>query len=49
MKKQIFVVEDERIVTEDIKISLHRLGYSVSGTAVSGEEAVKKQKKCSLI
>ncbi len=42
MKKQILVVEDERIVTEDIKISLHRLGYSVSGTAVSGEEAVKK-------
>ncbi len=42
MKKQILVVEDERIVAEDIKMSLQRLGYSVSGTAISGEEAVKK-------
>lgn len=41
-KKQILIVEDERIVAEDIKISLQRLGYSVPGTAVSGEEAVKK-------
>ena len=41
-KKQILIVEDERIVAEDIKISLQRLGYSVPGTAVSGVEAVKK-------
>ena len=41
-KKQILIVEDERIVAEDIKISLQKLGYSVPGTAVSGEEAVKK-------
>jgi len=40
-KKQILIVEDERIVAEDIKISLQRLGYSVPGTAISGEEAVK--------
>ncbi|KKN40269.1 hypothetical protein LCGC14_0735140 [marine sediment metagenome] len=42
MKKQILVVEDERVTAEDIKMSLQRLAYSVSGTAVSGEEAVKK-------
>ena len=41
-KKQILVVEDERIVAEDTKISLQKLGYSVPGTAISGEEAVKK-------
>ncbi len=41
-KKQILIVEDERIVAEDIKISLQKLGYSVPGTAISGEEAVKK-------
>ena len=41
-KKQILIVEDERIVAEDIKISLQRLGYSVPGTAASGEDAVKK-------
>jgi signal transduction histidine kinase len=41
-KKQILIVEDERIVAEDIKMSLKRLGYSVPGTATSGEEAVKK-------
>jgi putative two-component system response regulator len=41
-KKQILIVEDERIVAEDIKTSLQRLGYSVPGTATSGEEAVKK-------
>ncbi|KKN40267.1 hypothetical protein LCGC14_0735120 [marine sediment metagenome] len=41
-KKQILVVEDERIAAEDIKMSLHRLGYAVSGAAISGKEAVKK-------
>ena len=45
MKKQILIVEDERIVAEDIKGSLQRLGYSVSGTAISGEEAIKKAKE----
>ncbi len=44
-KKQILIVEDERIVAVDIKMSLQRLGYSVPGTAVSGEEAVKKAEK----
>jgi len=41
-KKQILVVEDERIVAEDIKMSLERLGYAVCGMVFSGEEAIKK-------
>ncbi len=41
-KKQILVVEDERIVAEDIKMRLEKLGYAVPGIAFSGEEAVKK-------
>jgi PAS domain S-box-containing protein/putative nucleotidyltransferase with HDIG domain len=41
-KKQILVVEDERIVADDIKMSLQRLGYDVPGMTSSGEEAVKK-------
>ena len=39
---QILVVEDERIVADDIKMSLQRLGYVVPGMTSSGEEAVKK-------
>ncbi len=41
-KKQILIVEDERVLAEDIKMGLQRLGYSVSGMAASGEEAIKK-------
>ena len=41
-KKQILVVEDERIVAADIKMSAQRLGYDVCGIAFSGEEAIKK-------
>lgn len=41
-KKQILIVEDEWIVAEDIKMSLQKLGYTVSGEASSGEEAIKK-------
>jgi len=41
-EKQIMVVEDERIVADDIKMSLQRLGYAVCATVVSGEEAIKK-------
>ncbi len=40
--EQIFVVEDERIVAEDLKRMLERLGYKVAGTASSGDEAIKK-------
>ena len=41
-KKQILVVEDERIVAEGIKMSLQELGYTVSGVVSSGEEAIIK-------
>jgi CheY-like chemotaxis protein len=41
-KAQILVVEDERIVAEDIQKSLKNLGYAVSAVVSSGEEATKK-------
>ena len=41
-KKQIMIVEDERIVAEDIKNNVQSLGYDVSAVVSSGEEALKK-------
>lgn len=41
-KTKILVVEKESAVADDIKMSLKRLGYSVCGIAISGEEAIKK-------
>lgn len=41
-KANILIVEDERIVAEDIQTSLKELGYSVAGIVSSGEEALKK-------
>jgi len=41
---KIIIVEDERIVGEDIKVRLHRLGYSVPSIVRSGEEAIEKAK-----
>ncbi len=40
--EQILIVEDERIVAEDLKLMLERLGYRVVGSASSGEEAMNK-------
>lgn len=40
-KIQIMIVEDERIVAEDIKRSLQNMGYEVPAVIASGEEAVK--------
>jgi len=37
----VMVVEDERIVAEDIKRSLLNMGYSVSAVTSSGEDAIK--------
>ncbi len=39
---RILVVEDERIVAEDIKRSLQGIGYTVVGIESSGEGAIKK-------
>lgn len=44
-KKQILIVEDERIVAEDIKDNVQSLGYEVLGVTSSGEEAVKIAKE----
>jgi PAS domain S-box-containing protein len=41
-KKQILIVEDEKIVADDLRMSLERLGYRVSGAVSGGEEAVRK-------
>ena len=41
-KKKIFVVEDEKIVAMDIKNSLKRAGYIVTGVVSTGEEALLK-------
>jgi CheY-like chemotaxis protein len=42
--ENIFIVEDERIVAEDLKRMLERLGYKVVGSASSGDEAIEKMK-----
>jgi len=46
-KERILVVEDERIVADDIQMSLVRLGYEVCGFAFSAEEAVQKTRELS--
>jgi PAS domain S-box-containing protein len=38
---RVLIVEDERIVAIDLKITLERLGYDVIGTTGSGENAVE--------
>ena len=42
VKKRILVVEDERIVAEDIRENLERLGYEVPQAVASGEEAMRR-------
>jgi two-component system, cell cycle sensor histidine kinase and response regulator CckA len=38
----IFVVEDEKIIAKGLESQLKDLGYSMAGTASSGEEAVRR-------
>jgi signal transduction histidine kinase/DNA-binding NarL/FixJ family response regulator len=40
--KQILIVENEHITAMDVKKSLARFGYGVSGIASSGKESIKK-------
>jgi two-component system cell cycle sensor histidine kinase/response regulator CckA len=39
--KRILIVEDERIVAEDLKRLLTKMGYGVTGIAASGDEAIQ--------
>ncbi len=39
---QILVVENERVVAEDIQRSLQSFGYTVPAIVATGEEAIKK-------
>lgn len=39
---KVVIVEDEALVAEDLKYRLTELGYSVTGTAPSGEKALEK-------
>ncbi|MBN1326490.1 MAG: response regulator [Candidatus Cloacimonetes bacterium] len=50
-KKQIMIVEDERIIAEDIKRTLINFGYAVTGILSSGELAIKaaRDKKPDLV
>ncbi len=41
-QKKILIVEDERLIADDIKMSIKRLGHDVCGMVSSGEEAIKK-------
>ena len=41
----VMVVEDEGIVSIDIRNILTRLGYTVSSVAFSGEEAIRKSRQ----
>ena len=41
----IMVVEDERIIADDIARQLTNMGYNVVATAYSGEEAVEKARE----
>ena len=46
---KILVVEDERITAEDLKAGLEFDGYQVPAICSSGEDAVQKAEKSSLI
>jgi PAS domain S-box-containing protein len=41
-KPKILVAEDEGIIAKDLEHTLKGMGYAVSGTASSGEEAIRK-------
>jgi len=38
----VFIVEDEAIIAQDVRVTLEGMGYRVSGMASSGEESVRR-------
>ena len=38
---RILIVEDERIVVEDLRLTLIQLGYEIAGSTATGEDAVR--------
>jgi CheY-like chemotaxis protein len=44
-KKQIMIIEDKRVVADDIKNRIQNLGYHVSAILSTGEEAIKMAKE----
>ena len=42
---RILIVEDERIVAEDLRLTLRQLGYEVAGSVATGEDAVRLAKE----
>ena len=40
--RRVMIVEDESVISLDIKNSLMRLGYDIAGVAASGESALSK-------
>ena len=45
-RPQILIVEDERIVAEELERRISRFGYSVTATVCSGEEALRAAEEC---
>jgi PAS domain S-box-containing protein len=45
MQKKILVVEDDRIIAENIKMTLTTMGYAVTSVVTTGEEAIEEIKK----
>jgi len=41
IKRQILVVEDERLIARDIAMQLRNLGYEPLGPAHTGEQAIE--------
>jgi two-component system, cell cycle sensor histidine kinase and response regulator CckA len=41
MATSILIVEDDRVVARDIQQQIRRLGYTIAGTAATGEDAVQ--------
>ncbi len=44
-KSKIMVVEDEWVTADDLRMSLQSLGYTVTSTVSSGEEAIQNAEK----